>query len=168
MARKNHLPLIGVGPLIVVPPLLFTAAAIFFSQYAFLPQISLGYWNLPSAILGVLLIFYGVYLWILANFKEKIQEGIKKNQLIVTGVYARSRHPIYSAFFLLSWGAILMANNLLLFVVPLMNWLYMTILLKRTEEKWLLVWYGEEYKAYSKRVNRLLPWRRPSFIFTKK
>lgn len=169
MTRKKHLPLFGVGPLIVVPPILFTTIAIVFSRYSLLPQISLGSWKLVSAIFGVLLIAYGVYLWILANFKEKIQEGIKNNQLIVTGVYARTRNPIYTSFLLLTCGAILLVNNLLLFVVPVISWLYMTALLQRTEEKWLLDLYGDEYKDYCKRVHRLFPWSIPSFsISTRK
>ena len=33
-----------------------------------------------------------------------------------------------------------------------------TFVLKRTEEKWLLNLYGDEYGQYLKRVNRCIPW----------
>lgn len=34
----------------------------------------------------------------------------------------------------------------------------MTVLMKGTEEKWLLKLYGTEYSNYCKRVNRCIPW----------
>ncbi len=30
--------------------------------------------------------------------------------------------------------------------------------MKQTEEKWLLRQFGEEYAAYCKEVNRVIPW----------
>jgi protein-S-isoprenylcysteine O-methyltransferase Ste14 len=35
----------------------------------------------------------------------------------------------------------------------------MTVVLKNTEEKWLLDLYGKEYEEYKKRVNRCIPFR---------
>lgn len=40
------------------------------------------------------------------------------------------------------------------------GWIIMTIVLKNTEEKWLLDLYGKEYADYKKRVNRCIPWKR--------
>jgi len=34
----------------------------------------------------------------------------------------------------------------------------MTVLLKLTEEKWLLDTFGEEYIKYCSKVNRVFPW----------
>ena len=75
-----------------------------------------------------------------------------------TGVYSMVRNPIYSAFLLVCIGAILIADNLVLFIIPIIGWIYMTLMLKNTEEKWLLNLYGQEYADYCKRVNRCLPW----------
>ena len=36
--------------------------------------------------------------------------------------------------------------------------IWMTVILVRTEEKWLYDLYGEDYKHYCKKVNRLIPW----------
>lgn len=157
MDKKGHLPVIGVGPLIVVPQLIITAAGIIMSELAVIPRAELGIFNLPCYILGIALIVLALYLWFSANFKEKINAGIKNNHLITTGAYAMTRNPIYSAFFLICCSTILMANNLLLFVVPGMCWLYMTVFLKRTEEVWLLNLYGTEYEAYCKKVHRIIP-----------
>lgn len=158
MEQRGHLPIIGVGPVIVIPQLLLTAAGFILSRLLLIPCVNLGIFSLPCDILGIFFIIFGIYLWVCANFKEKIKDGIKNNHLITAGVYSMTRNPIYSAFFLLCSGILLTANNLLLFVVPIICWIYLTVLLKITEEKWLLHLYGNEYKAYCKRVNRIIPW----------
>ena len=37
-------------------------------------------------------------------------------------------------------------------------WIFMTVLMKYTEEKWLKNLYGREYEEYCRRVNRCIPW----------
>lgn len=61
-----------------------------------------------------------------SNFISKIDGHIKENHLVITGVYAIVRNPIYSAFFLVCIGAILIESNIILFVLPLV-YLYMTV-----------------------------------------
>ena len=51
-----------------------------------------------------------------------------------------------------------MWHNWLLVPMILVDWLIMTIVLKNTEEKWLLDLYGKEYAKYKKQVNRCIPW----------
>ncbi len=45
-------------------------------------------------------------------------------------------------------------------ILPVLDWLIMTVALINTEEKWLLDLYGDEYASYKKRVNRCIPWKR--------
>lgn len=90
------------------------------------------------------MIVFAVYLWIRANFNSKIDAKIRRNELATDGVYGIVRNPIYSAFFLACTGAILFADNLLLLILPVLFWAYMTLVLKATEEKWLLDLYGAE------------------------
>ena len=40
----------------------------------------------------------------------------------------------------------------------LFYWIFMTVLMKCTEEKWLKDLYGWEYEEYCRRVNRCIPW----------
>lgn len=62
-------------------------------------------------------------------------------------------------FFLLgNTGAILIAHNSFLLILPVLYWLEMTVVLKNTEEKWLTKMYGQEYLDYCMRVNRYIPW----------
>lgn len=158
MSKKGHLPIIGVGPMIVIPQLGLTICGCIFSKMGIIPQIKLGMLKIPCVLFGTFLILVGIYLWIYANFKDHINVGIKNNHLITTGVYALTRNPIYSAFFLVCCGAILWMNNLLLLLIPIICWLYMTIYLQQTEEKWLLDLYGKEYVEYCEKTNRIIPW----------
>ncbi len=158
MDKSKHLPLFGVGPLYVCVVIVLTVAAVFLSR---VPALGGGYLCMAHPyllVLGVALAALGVLLWVLAVVFSKIDANIERNTLVTTGVYAWVRNPIYSAFMLVSTGVVLMLSNAWLFVVPLLDWLFMTVLMKRTEEKWLLGLYGKEYEDYCKRVNRCWPW----------
>lgn len=158
MNKKNHLPIIGVGPLIVIPQVILTALSIVLAEFGFLDRGKIEALKIPFITAGTVMIFLGIYLWYCANFKTKVDKYITENKLATTGVYSVVRNPIYSAFFLICIGAVLMADNVILFIVPFICWLYMTVLLKKTEEKWLLRLYGNEYMEYCKKVNRCIPW----------
>lgn len=158
MKEKKHLPVIGVGPIIVIPQLLLTAVGIIASRLWCFTFGKVQILKYPFLILGSLMILGGIYLWYSANYREKVFDGIVENRLITTGVYSIVRNPIYSAFFMVCIGAVLIANNLILLLTPVLCWIYMTILLIHTEEKWLRGMYGQEYEAYCKKVNRCIPW----------
>lgn len=162
MIRKNHLPKIGVGPIIVIPQLLLTIIGIILSRKNIILDWHIEILKIPFIVLGVLLIVYGLLLWYAANFKTKIDKYIENNKLATKGVYSLVRNPIYSSFFIICIGAIFIENNLFLFIIPVICWLYMTIILKNTEEKWLYELYGYQYKVYCKKVNRCIPIKRKS------
>ena len=162
MKEKEHLPMIGVGPVIVGVQLLITAVGIFLSCCGYFDFGKAEQIQIPLIIIGIAIIILGIFLWLCANFKSNIDDGITNHRLVTTGIYAWVRNPIYSAFFFLCIGAVFIADNLLLLIIPVINWAYMTIFLKLTEEKWLYNLYGKEYADYCKRVNRCIPW------FTKK
>ena len=155
--KKEHLPLYGPGPLYVGVIAACTAAA---ALCARMPALAAG--RLPDArgaltVLGVLLILAGVALWIYAVPVSKIDDGILENRLVTSGAYAWVRNPIYSAFMLACDGALAIVGNLWFMPLPLFYWLFLTLLMRRTEEKWLLSLYGREYAAYCARVNRCWP-----------
>ena len=99
-------------------------------------------------------------MWIMAVIVSKLDDNIKKNHLVTTGIYSWVRNPIYSACMFACTGFILMIGNAFFFVLPFVYWLFMTVLMKQTEEKWLRALYGQEYDDYCKRVNRCIPWKR--------
>lgn len=114
---------------------------------------------LPFVIAGSLCIAGGIALWIAAVVGCRIDRKIKSNQLETGGIYAFVRNPIYSAFLFICTGALLLCRNLYALVLPPLFWAYLTIVMKRTEEKWLTERFGDEYSAYCKKVNRFIPWK---------
>ena len=83
---------------------------------------------------------------------------IKRDQQLVTeGIYARMRHPIYSAHLL--WGAaqVLLIHNWLCGFVGFALIIAIIALRIPREEKLLLEQYGEEYRRYMQRTGALLP-----------
>ncbi len=158
MNEKNHLPLYGVGPVIVYGQFIFTAITILLTYVFDLRFSMINAINIVFKIVGMLLIAAGLYLDLSAKLKSKIFKNIEDNKLITDGVYSIVRNPVYSGALLGCTGAILIANNLILLIVPVICWMYMTLFLIKTEEKWLRERYGEEYALYCKRVNRCIPW----------
>lgn len=156
--KQKHLPLIGVGPLIVIPQLAVTVLAIILSEMKIIYSLQIKALKIPFVVIGIMLILFGAWLWFSSNFKARIDDCIKENHLVTSGVYSMVRNPIYSAFFLVCTGAFFIEANIVLFVLPVVYYTYMTVFLIKTEEKWLSELYGQEYEEYCKRVNRCIPW----------
>ena len=158
MKDKKHLPLFGVGPVIIAFQILITVIGIIASYRGCFDAGKIGLLNIPLKTIGVVLIIFGFYLNYSAKRKSKLFEMVAENKLITTGVYSIVRNPVYSAVLLACTGAVYIANNMFLFFIPVICWIYMTVFLKLTEEKWLADLYGEEYIEYCKKVNRCIPW----------
>ncbi len=77
-------------------------------------------------------------MWIQGALKSKIDDSIKKNVLVVTGIYAYTRNPLYTAFISIFTGVLFIMNNLYLLILPFIYWAMLTVLMINTEEKWLL------------------------------
>ena len=152
-----HLPTYGVGPVYVSITIGLTVLGIALSAFGIIPQTQFSAAQWPLRIVGALLVVGGVALWVAANFHSKIDENIDSNNLVTTGVYSIVRNPIYAAFAMACTGVILIYGNLTLLVLPFVFWALMTIMMRATEEKWLLAQFGDEYASYCERVNRCIP-----------
>lgn len=158
MKKKEHLPIFGVGPIIVAFQIAVALVGILLSILGCFDFGRIAVLNIPLKIVGIGMILFGIYLYLSANFQSRVFDNITENKLVTTGVYSIVRNPIYSAFLLSCTGAVCIANNLVLFIAPVLGWAFMTIVLKLSEEKWLKNLYGDEYLQYCKRVNRCIPW----------
>lgn len=158
MKKQDHLPVCGVGPVYGAVIILLTVLGIVLTHTGTLPVVRYGLFHIPLTIVGIALILLGAWMWYSAVFRAKVDDHIKGNTLATTGVYAWVRNPIYSAFLLACTGALLAANNLWLLILPVVFWLYLTALMKCTEEKWLARLHGEQYADYCRKVNRCIPW----------
>jgi len=160
--KQEHLPVMGVGPVCIAIMIAFTAAGIALVKFNMLTSgdVGGGVITVLFVIAGILCIAGGIILWYAAVFSAKIDITIKSNRLETGGVYAIVRNPIYSAFLFICIGALLFCRNWYVLILPPLFWVYLTVFMKLTEERWLSERFGEEYKAYSKRVNRFIPWRK--------
>ena len=157
--EKGHLPILGVGPLYVVTIILMTIISITLSATGIIPVITFANFQWIFILIGILCFIIGITLWLKAVIIDRLDTHIIKNELVTTGVYAYVRNPVYSAFMFVCTGVLLIYGNLVLLVLPIIYWGYMTVLMKLTEEKWLEDLYGKEYVQYRQRVNRCIPWK---------
>ena len=120
--------------------------------------------HLPNGAYYAGALLFMLALWLLRRAHTDLARSwsavvqIKRDQQLVTeGIYARMRHPIYSAHLL--WGAaqaLLIHNWLCGFVGCALIAAIMALRIPR-EEKLLLSQYGEEYRSYMQRTGALLP-----------
>ena len=157
--EKGHLPILGVGPLYVVTIILMTIISITLSATGIIPVITFANFQWIFILIGILCFVIGITLWLKAVIIDRLDAHIIKNELVTTGVYAYVRNPVYSAFMFVCTGVLLIYGNLVLLVLPIIYWGFMTVLMKLTEEKWLEDLYGKEYVQYRQRVNRCIPWK---------
>ena len=157
--EKGHLPILGVGPLYVITIILMTIISIILSATRFIPVITFTNMRWIFILIGILCFAIGITLWLRAVIIDKLDTHIIKNELVTTGVYAYVRNPVYSAFMFVCTGVLLIYGNLILLLLPIIYWGFMTVLMKSTEEKWLEDLYGQEYVQYRQRVNRCIPWK---------
>ena len=158
MEKKFHYSVYGVGPLCVYTMVAMFLAAIVLHYLGYLASGSVPKLQIPMCMVGVMLVGFGIYLWIRAVLVDRVGDEILSNHLLTTGVYAWVRNPIYSAVAIALTGAALLWHNLWMLVLPVLFWLDITVLMICTEEKWLQNLYGEKYSAYCRRVNRCIPW----------
>ena len=159
MQNKKHLPIYGIGPLLCFPLLAVASILFILSITGIIPVTDFGSCiNVILFAVGIIFIVVGVALFFGADAGGNLQDNIKENRLKTNGSYRFVRNPCYSTFLLLEIGLVCMCHNIYLLIIPFLFWIEMTIVLKRTEEKWLEELYGQEYLEYCKRVNRCFPW----------
>jgi protein-S-isoprenylcysteine O-methyltransferase Ste14 len=126
---------------------------------ALVAPLDLPYWRwLPLRLFGSVLVAAGATLNLLAHIRlgDDWRLGIDRlatGRFVTTGVYARSRHPIYLFFNLYFAGTVLVEGRPLL----LLPWLIVGILLHfeaLREEKFLAERFGGAYGRYRSRVRR--------------
>jgi protein-S-isoprenylcysteine O-methyltransferase Ste14 len=114
----------------------------------------------PRAVLGAFLLIAGGVLgaWAFSTLRSwRLRPAIDPgHELSTTGPYALVRHPNYLALDLVAVGSAVWA-----FTVPMVLAAVVVIvagdLRARAEEQVLLQAFGDAYRDYARRVNRLLP-----------
>ena len=154
----KKMSVLGIGPVYVISCLIITILSIYITEKGFLNSGKVYELKDFMVLVGAVCIALGIALWLNAVVYQKMVKAIKNNKLLTTGVYSIVRNLVYSAFYFVLTGSLLIEANLWLMILPILFWIYMTVLLKLTEEKWLLDTFGEEYIKYCSKVNRVFPW----------
>ena len=156
----QKLPMFGIGPYLIYGIAFLNAVVIILTFYVFKIGILEGIWILVFRIMAILLIIIGIVIWFIGAVRSGMDKNITENKLKTDGIYAWVRNPMYSGCWFIIVGVTFMWHNILLVPMIFVDWMILTVVLKNTEEKWLLDLYGEEYEEYKKRVNRCIPWKR--------
>lgn len=156
--KAKHLPVYGIGPVLCVPLAVVMGILFTLSINGKIPSTDFGEMvNSILSIMGYIIILLGIILCLGADKGDKLKSNIKENRLKTDGSFRFVRNPRYSTFLLVEFGLALVCHNLYLLIIPVLFCIEMTIVLKRTEEKWLTELYGQEYIDYCKKVNRCIP-----------
>ena len=155
----QKLPLFGIGPYMIFGMGLVTLIGIILLGYVFKIGILETPWIMVFRITGALLIISGIFIWFIGAVRSDMDDHIESNKLKTSGIYAWVRNPMYSGWWIAFAGITFMWHNIWMLVLPVINWIIMTITLINSEEKWLSDLYGAEYETYKTKVNRCIPWK---------
>lgn len=154
----QKLPMFGIGPYLIYGIAFLNALVIVLTSYVFKVGILEEAWVWIFRIAGGILIVFGIFVWFIAAMRSGMDENITENKLKTDGIYAWVRNPMYTGCWFIMIGITFMWHNYWMIPMIIVDWAILTIVLKNTEEKWLLDLYGEEYARYKKHVNRCIPW----------
>jgi len=155
--KKTHLPVFGIGPIFIIILLFITIVSLLVNELGYLNLFNIDKYIIIFETIGFIFIIEGITIWALAVLVCRIDSNIKKNKLVTNGIYRYTRNPIYSAFIFVFSGLMIINHNFILLIFPFIYWVALTIIMKMTEEKWLIKKYGQEYEEYAKRTNRCIP-----------
>ena len=119
--KKNTLPVFGVGPIYAVSCIILTVLGLFLKKKGFLDSGELPALKQVAMVIGGLLIFIGIAVWIYAVIIQKISDEIKVGHLVTSGIYSIVRNPIYLAFLCVCTGVLITAHNVFLLIFPVVS-----------------------------------------------
>lgn len=157
--KKQHdMTIIGQGGKIILFMLPSLIAALLVHVYW--PHIAV----LPESIhfispTGYVLLLPGLVLW--ATAVIQLLTGFSQGRLVTTGAYGVVRNPIYASVTFFILPAVALLTWTWVYLVPSI-FLYVGVMIFiGEEEKQLTQAFGKEYEDYMKRVDRLVPFKRP-------
>lgn len=157
--QKKHqkIPTYGAAPYLYITLLVLNLTGWLLSQSVLQSGLLKGGFKDLFDLIGFILMFVATRIWWLSVVKSDIDTSIQNNELKTTGIYARTRNPIYFSWWLCGIGSILTMHNVWLLILLPIQWVILTVVIRNTEEKWLYELHGEAYKDYCARVNRWFP-----------
>ncbi|MGH0029315.1 MAG: methyltransferase family protein [Myxococcota bacterium] len=111
-----------------------------------------------AAVMATGLAIYGLALQAFGPSWRFTIDRERAGELVTGGIFARTRNPIYLALGLVAFGSALLLARPILFVLTLVFVAYFAHLVRR-EEAFLRGHYGEAYRDYCRRVDRVWTFR---------
>ena len=155
--KHQKIPTYGVGPYLSVSILVMNLTVWLLSQSVLQSGLLKGGFKDLFYLIGILLMLVAARIQWLSGVKSGVITSFQSAELKTTGIYARTRNPIYFSWWLCGIGAILCLHNVWVLLLIPIQWVILTVLIRNTEEKWLYELHGEAYKDYCARVNRWIP-----------
>ncbi len=156
--KQNGMTIIGQGGNIIVFMLPSLIAAI--GVHIYLPGIA----ALPEGIgwiwpLGFVLLVLGILLW--GSAVLQLLKGFSNGRLETTGAYGIVRNPIYCSVTFFVLPSVTILTMTWVYLVPSV-FLYLGVMIFiRKEERQLADTFGEAYREYTARVDRMIPMKKP-------
>ena len=158
--KRQKIPTDGVGPYLWGILLVMNLAGWMLSQSVLQSGLLKGGFQDLFYLIGILLMLVAARIQWLSGVKSGVSTSFQSDELKTTGIYARTRNPIYFSWLLSSIGIILTMHNVWLLLLIPIQWVILTVMIRNTEEKWLYEIHGEAYKDYCARVNRWIPMKK--------
>lgn len=113
-------------------------------------------------VLGALVILAGQFIRFFVIGYAYIRRGgknrkIHADRLVVKGLYAHARNPMYFGNILIAAGFSIYFGSLLMTAVTMAFFGFVYLAITAAEERYLLLKFGPEYEEYIQRVNRFVP-----------
>ena len=151
--REIALLLISLTGLGIVPFVYVASGFPRFADYTFRPVQA---WLGLAAALAALAMFHLTHRALGRNWSVTL-EVRESHKLITEGVYARIRHPMYTAFWLWAVAQALLLPNWVAGLSGLIGFGTLYFLRVGHEERLMIEAFGDTYRAYMERTARLIP-----------
>ena len=155
--KRQKIPTDGVGPYLWGILLVMNLAGWMLSQSVLQSGLLKGGFQDLFYLIGILLMLVAARIQWLSGVKSGVSTSFQSDELKTTGIYARTRNPIYFSWWLCGIGITLTMHNVWLLLLIPIQWVILTIVIRITDEKWLYELHGEAYKDYCASVNRWFP-----------
>lgn len=155
--NQKEMNIIGQGGKIILFMLPFLVGAIWahlrFPEITSFPE-GWGFLKYP----GYILLIMGVGLW--ATGVTQLLIEFPKGKLITTCAYGIVRNPIYSSVTFYVLPAVALITQKWVYLIPALALFVGVNLFIGKEEAKLANVFGKEYEEYTKRVNRIVPFKK--------
>ena len=102
--KHQKLPTYGVGPYLIIGIMAMNLTGWLLNKSVLESGLLTGGYKDLFYLIGFLLMFIATRIWWLSVVKSDIDTSIQNNELKTTGIYARTRNPIYFSWWLCGIG----------------------------------------------------------------